>query len=313
VPLTPDQPAWSGWRDVLISLTESARANRQGTTEDIDTEFLHELRVALRRSRSILGQAREVLPSSMRERFGDELRWLAGITGPTRDLDVYILQWDRYTAELTERSRDALQPVLHHLREHRDRAHADLVVALRSERGSTLLDTWTAALTALAEPAFDDAPQATDEIGHVVAARIRRTHQRLLADGRVINADTVAERLHELRKDAKKLRYLIECFASLIPSHTRTQFVKQMKGLQDNLGEHQDAEVHAAEIQVVATELSDEHAARSTLVALGQLSHQLEATKARARSEFATWFDDFDSKRTAKLMDSMLHALRAQR
>ncbi len=312
VALSTVQPGWTGWRDVLLNLAESARANWRGTIDDIDTEFLHELRVALRRSRSILGQAHGVLPSSLREHFGDELRWLAGITGPTRDLDVYILEWDRYTAELTDPSRDALEPVLKHLRDHRRRAHAEFVAALRSDRASTLLDTWTAALTALAEPAADDAPKATDEIGHVVAARIRRTHQRLLDDARTIDADTAAERLHELRKDAKKLRYLVECFGSLIPTHTAKRFVKQMKGLQDNLGEHQDAEVHAAEIHVVAAELSDEHAARTTLVALGQLSQQLDATKARARGEFATRLADFDSKRTAKVMDSMLEALRVQ-
>lgn len=311
VPMSPDQPAWTGWRDVLVNLAESARANWQGTIDDTDTEFLHDLRVALRRSRSILSQARDVLPSSLREPFGDELRWLAGVTGPTRDLDVYILEWDRYTADLTDPSRDALQPVLQHLRDRRDRARADLVAAMRSERGATLLDSWTAALSALHEPTAGDAPKANEEIGDVVAARIHRTHQRLLDDGRAIDADTAAERLHELRKDAKKLRYLVECFASLIPKGIRTKFVKQMKSLQDNLGEHQDAEVHSAEIHVVATELSGEHATRSTLVALGQLSQQLDATKARARGEFAARFDDFDSKRTAKVIDSMLDALRA--
>ena len=58
--------------------------------------------------------------------------------------------------------------------------------------------------------------------------------------------DTPAEQVHDLRKDAKKLRYLLECFGSLLPKSPRKQFVKRLKALQDNLGEHQDAEVHVA-------------------------------------------------------------------
>src|SRR4029079_2623050 len=98
----------------------------QGTIDDIDTEVLHELRVAIRRSRSILGQGKQVLPSDVRDSFRDELRWLALLTGPLRDLDVYILEWDRYVAQLSPEGVGHLDPVLAHLREHRARAHHEL-------------------------------------------------------------------------------------------------------------------------------------------------------------------------------------------
>lgn len=64
-----------------------------------------------------------------------------------------------------------------------------------------------------------------------------------------------AEELHELRKDAKKLRYLLECFGSLYSPRPRKEFVQRLKALQDNLGEHQDTEVHVGELRTISSEL----------------------------------------------------------
>ncbi len=70
--------------------------------------------------------------------------------------------------------------------------------------------------------------------------------------GRTITPSTPAETVHELRKDAKKLRYLIECFGGLYDKSARTAFVGRLKALQDTLGEHQDAEVHAHALRTIA-------------------------------------------------------------
>ena len=65
-------------------------------------------------------------------------------------------------------------------------------------------------------------------------------------------AATPAETVHELRKAAKKRRYLIECFGGLYAKSARTTFVARLKSLQDTLGEHQDAEVHAHALRTIA-------------------------------------------------------------
>ena len=85
--------------------------------------------------------------------------------------------------------------------------------------------------------------------------RIDKAQDRLLAQGRAITPDTPAEEVHELRKDAKKLRYLLECFGGLLPAAERKAFVKRLKELQDNLGEHQDAAVHVAQLHEAVDEL----------------------------------------------------------
>ena len=54
-------PAVDGYRAVLANLAITIRANWQGTIDQSDTEFLHDLRIAVRRTRTVLGEAKGVL------------------------------------------------------------------------------------------------------------------------------------------------------------------------------------------------------------------------------------------------------------
>lgn len=306
VPLERTTPAAEAFRAVLANLADTIDANWQGTVDDVDTEFLHELRVGLRRTRSVIGQAKRVLPESMRSRFRDDFAWLAGATGPTRDLDVYALEWPKYIADMSAANATALEPVLHHIEHHRLQARSDLVEVLTSDRAAAVMASWR---TALASAPAEQPSQASSPIGRAVAKRFRQAHETVLHQGRLIDAGSPAEHLHDLRKDAKKLRYLVECFASAMPAKLRKSFVKQLKGLQDNLGEHQDAEVHAGELNRVARELDAEHATTETLLALGQLTERLDQTRRTERAEFAARFAAYDSHATATVVGDLLDAL----
>ncbi len=65
--------------------------NLPGLLADIDTEFLHDFRVAVRRTRATLKLGRPALPDEMRSRWEPEFKWLGDLTTPVRDLDVYEL------------------------------------------------------------------------------------------------------------------------------------------------------------------------------------------------------------------------------
>ena len=308
VPLDASQPAIVGWQTVLAGLALTIDANWQGTIDEIDPEFLHELRVAVRRSRSVIAQGKRILPDAVRKTFREEFGWLGAITGPPRDLDVYVIEWSRYVAPLGPLSIAALQPVLEHLQAHRGRAHADLIEAMRSERAAQLLTTWAAWLHATPDT-VDPSEHANHSLGRVVAERISDLHETLLDHGRRITDESPAQDLHDLRKIAKKLRYLFECFATVMATKPVKSFVSQLKQLQDNLGEHQDAAVHADELRAVAAELNSESTSPDTFIAIGRLSERLELAKASARDEFPRRFDAYDSKPTRRLLRGMLEAL----
>ncbi len=71
--------------------------NLPGTLEDVDSEFLHDLRVAVRRTRSLQRQFKAIYPDRL-QHFRDEFKRLQAVTGDLRDLDVYLLDFDALRA-----------------------------------------------------------------------------------------------------------------------------------------------------------------------------------------------------------------------
>ncbi len=306
VPLEPQMPALAGWCAVLANLASTARANWAGTLAQIDTEFLHELRVAVRRSRSILGHAEGIIPDDVLAPAADGFAAIGTATGPARDFDVQLLAWPEQLARLGSSAAD-LEPVHDLLVERHRAAHAALDAALTDPATIAWLDAWCAWL---ADPGDGSGAPLGEVVaaplGDVVAARIRKAHKRIIRDGRQITPDSPPEALHDLRKQAKKLRYLLECFASLLPDAERKRFVKALKVLQDNLGEHQDAEVHVQELRDVGTEVHRLGAPAGTMFALGELSAQIDGQRAAARAEFAERFAEFDTEPTRHALRAML-------
>jgi CHAD domain-containing protein len=308
VPLEPAMAAADGFRLVLANLATTINANWQGTIDQTDPEFLHDLRIAVRRTRVVLANAKQVLPAEILEQTRDEFAWLANLTSTPRDLDVYLLEWSKYTDPLGAEVSPLLDPVRDLLEQRRNDGHGALERGLRSERAATLMNSWHAWLT---EPTVSDAPaaRAGRSLGRLIAKRIARAHGILIERGRLIEPDTPAEQVHDLRKDAKKLRYLLECFGSLLSKGALKQYVKRLKALQDNLGEHQDAEVHVHMLRAVAIELHEAGASADTMVAIGQLTERLDQQRLAARVEFADRFADYDNPATQHALDAMLDGI----
>lgn len=309
VPLDPHMPALDGFRAVLANLADTIESNWQGTIDQVDPEFLHDLRVAVRRTRSVLSQGKNVLPSAIVDNARESFAWLGALTGPTRDVDVYLIEWDMYTGPLGAEVTAALQPVHNLLERRREAAYAMLAEALRSAAAAELMSTWQ---TWLHEPTRHEAEgiHAGRPLGRVVAKRIARAQAKMVERGRLIRPETPAEQIHDLRKDAKKLRYLLECFGSLLPDAPRKAFVKRLKAFQDNLGEHQDAEVHVAELRTISRELHEAGASADTMLAIGQLSARLDQRRAAERAEFTERFAAYDTRATRRILDAALDGLK---
>ncbi len=306
VALGPDERALPAFRRVLANLAAAIDANWQGTVDDIDAEFLHDLRVAVRRTRSVLSQGRRVLPAEVRDRYREAFAWMGTITTPARDLDVYAIEWDSYVSPLGDDAAAALRPVLHHIEQRRRAEHAVLAEELRSVRYRETMAAWRAWLD---DPmAGGGGPkEAGLPIGEVAADRIGRAQDQLVGRGRAIDDATPAEELHELRKDAKKLRYLLECFGGLYAPVPRKAFVQRLKAVQDNLGNHQDAEVHADQLRAISAELYDgDGVGPDTMVAMGRLTESLERVRQAARDEFSERFAAYHTKLTRRALKELL-------
>jgi CHAD domain-containing protein len=297
VALRPDQRTDSAAAAILAPLIAVIEANVPGTLADVDSEFLHDLRVAVRRSRSLQRQLRGAFPPRPLERFRAEFRWLQLATGPARDLDVYTLELRRFGDGLPD-----LGPLRGVLEERRRLAHRRMGRALRSIRAKRLLADWPVFLEGLVDAPEDDRPAAAQPIREVAAGRIRRVYRRMVDAGAAIDDTSRHEALHDLRKQGKELRYLLEFFADLYPAGVVKPMVKTLKSLQDTLGRFQDREVQAAMLRGLRDDVVAVEGGAAALMAMGLLVERLETEQAEARAEFAERFAAFAAKPQRRLV-----------
>jgi len=296
IPLEPELRADAAMRRILLTLLEAMEVNETGTIANLDSEFLHDFRVAVRRTRSALGQMKTVFPPATLARFRDKFSWLGSITGPTRDLDVYLLKFENYQNQLPESLRADLEPLRTFLKRHHEQEQTRLSRALQTAAYRQLKNQWRRYLTAPLpkRPAADDAYKP---IGEVAPRRTWRIYKRVLREGRRITPASPAEELHELRKSCKKLRYLMEFFQHLYPAKKMRVLIKELKGLQENLGDFQDLEVQIHSLQHYSDQMKQEgDMTPRTELAMEFLLKSLEARMQQVRDIFESRFQQFSGK-----------------
>jgi CHAD domain-containing protein len=303
VKLTANQRTDAAAGAVLLALVLVIEANLEGTVADVDAEFLHDFRVAVRRTRAVQRELKGAFPAPELAHFRAEFRWLQRATGDARDLDVYVLEFEAMRSLVPEAFRHDLDPLLGVLRSHRLTARREMVRALRSDRAIGLLAAWPVFLDRLGAGAEAGGPLAAEPIGRVAGARIAKVYRRMVKMGGAIDDSSPPESLHELRKKGKELRYLLELFgAELFPSTVVKPMIKTLKALQDVLGRHQDREVQAATLRSLREEVSALPGGAAALMSMGLLVERVGADQHAARVEFAERFAAFASKSQRRLV-----------
>ena len=300
--LSPDERADAAAATVLAHLLATIEQNLPGTLADVDTEFLHDLRVAVRRTRSVQRQLAGVFPAAALARYRGAFRWLQQVTGPTRDLDVHLLDFDHLASMLPGAVASDLEPLRGVLAAHRRDERGQMLRALRSARAKRALAGWSALVAGLADAPERSRPDAARPIAAVAGERIFRVHRRMVRMGRAIEDDSPHEALHDLRKKGKELRYLLELFGSVYPPDVTKPLVRALKKLQDVLGRFQDREVQAALVRSLRDDVAAVEGAAPALMAMGQLVDELERDQMAARAEFDERFAAFADKAQRQLV-----------
>ena len=287
----PDMRADSAVRTILAFLLGIVRQNRPGILHDIDTEFLHDFRVAVRRARSLLGQLPKVLPVRLTKQLRTDLSFLGSLTNPLRDLDVLLLQQADYLAALPLELRPDMEPLFRAVRHERYATHHRLVEALNAPQSEAILQRWKSATTQTKA----GGPQAERKLARLVRKAIRRQCQRMLtATPPDTLRDSTPEQLHRLRIACKKLRYMFEFFASAFPLEMTAEPVRRLRILQDVLGQLNDLDVQRQMLRNLARAVpgsSDQRHRTDTAVHL--LTQTFETQQEQLRAQVHTTFTDF--------------------
>jgi triphosphatase len=236
-------------------------------------EALHQIRVALRRWRTALlvfGAAAGV----PQDRTRATLKWLARELNEARDLDVFAVAMESHKGE--DMGADGLWTALE---SSRAEAYVRADEALQSDRLRRLL--WRTAHAV--RTGEDDSPPARE----VAAKALERRYKRIKKRGRRI-AGLDAEARHDLRIQAKKVRYAAELCAGLF-GHPRRQakMARALRRMQDSLGILNDLAVG----ETIALKLAKKTGTPEAAFAAGRLagtrsSQQEAAVLKEARSAY---------------------------
>jgi len=293
---------------IYRQLLDTMQHNEQGVVNDLDTEFLHDFRVAIRRTRSGLGQVKKVLPENIVEKVKKDLSWLGDITGATRDLDVYLLDQEKYMDRLPEKLRPNLHLFFVEIAKQRKEEFKKLVRNLRSIKYRQVVNHW---FEYLQEPEQGGKTSNSNRpVIELAREIIFRKYRRVLRNGNAIHSVSPDEDLHRLRIQCKKLRYTLEFFSSLFAASEIKMAIKQLKRLQDNLGMFNDLSVQQDMLRKYLAGLKPGSRKNQELAsAIGGLLTNLHHEHQRVRSGFASKFHHFSCEKNqllyAKLFRSM--------
>jgi CHAD domain-containing protein len=296
IALRRGMPTESAVREIMRALLNAAQRNLPGVVAATDTEFLHDLRVAVRRARSALKVTGDALPAEQAAAAATALKWLGDLTTPTRDLDVYLLGLDELAAQVRAPgwSASQLAPFRDFLVAAQASEQAVLARSLRSVRAKRAFAAWAAVAEATGSPATD-APGSPVEL--VAKAAVVRSFKRVIKAGAAITAESPAGDLHDLRKRCKELRYSLEIFGSLHNAGAQRALIDDLKKLQDCLGEYQDTEVQQHAIRTFAGQMlaaaASDAATVEAVMAMGRLADRLGERQTVARATFGLLFERF--------------------
>jgi triphosphatase len=228
------------FRALCAACVQHLEGNRYGALAASDPEYLHQMRVALRRLRTAFEIFEESLPGPAAAELLEELRWLRRALGEARDWDVFIAGTLR--PALAQHPRHAgLRALRAACEDHSADARGAAQRALESRR-------YYALMRALRALSYGDSPfpaqrpsrplpmprYAVAAIATLIAKARKRGRKLMRQD---------AEELHRLRKSVRRLRYGLLFLAPLLPARRVRPLAGAVEALQETLGGLNDCAV----------------------------------------------------------------------
>jgi CHAD domain-containing protein len=294
IDLPPTVRADVGAQQIHQALLGVLMANEPGLRANFDTEFLHDFRVAVRRTRSLLGQVKHVFPPEVIEHFTTEFSWIGRLTGPPRDLDVLVLALREHHGDVPAGD---LESVMGFLGQTQQQEHHRLVEALDDHRYRQLLSDWHAFLERPV-PSEPEGRNGGRPLAELVSRRAWRLSQRIASFADTIDEHTAPARLHEMRIEAKKLRYLVDLTPAFYDPADLACVLSNLKKLQRVLGDFNDAQVHEARLLDCGRALGAAGGRAEALVALGRLAEQSRQRGERLRGQVVDRLTRFRAEAT---------------
>ena len=277
-------------------------SHEPGVLADAAPEPLHDYRVALRAIRCWLAAMKGVMEPSARRQFRADFAALGALTGNLRDLDVSQPLLKAAVAACPELSPAVARGLEHRLGQRRVRARRLLHRYFQGQAYRDLLKRWWELLDALA--AGDAAgKRGRERLAQVVTRALRRETASLFRE-QVDALHVRPAQLHALRKDCKRVRYLVEGFHSLLDPALAARAIKALKALQTSLGQTQDLQAQRDLLVSLAAGWAAQRQPRAPLT-VGPLLQRLDQRLATSLLASAAAVSHFQRRRVRRLFERL--------
>lgn len=261
-------------RDLLGESSETVRDKRRSFIQDPDPARLHEFRISVRASRSLISLLRESFDSHTLADLRREGSRLSSLTSRPRNLDVLSEHWPAITEELDSKTLSHLVPAV------------NLVNRLR-------IETYNETITALDDSAAESferlmrnlvkSPAPKVSADELVRKALRRINRNVVDVASSLSDRSADEVLHDARKNLKKLRYSLEMTKSHFPHRQFDRVTSTVSDLQAVLGRHHDAVTFSNELWSIASQLAGQSLPTETLVTVGMVLDPIEHVRRQSR------------------------------
>jgi len=276
------------FRALCGACVQHLEGNRYGALTGDDPEYLHQMRVALRRLRTVFGIFPGILPQAVSQKMLADLRWLRRALGDARDWDVFLA--GTLKPALAQHRRHAgLRAFRAASEELSGRARAAANRALESRR-------YYALMRALRDLSYGDAPPPPVPSGAVrplpmrrhalaaVAALVGKARKR---GRKLMRLDS--EELHRLRKTVRRLRYGLLFLGPLLTQGRARPLAGAVEALQESLGALNDCAVGRGLIERAGAEARGPRRRNARKL----LAKRLKAARAARRDELGAQWEAF--------------------
>ncbi len=218
------------------------QSNLRGAMSSDDAEYLHQMRVALRRLRVVLRMVEKNRADEQLAALSKEVAALCVALGRAREWDVFIAQTVQpMCARMAGHT--GLQALLASSKRQRDACYAALRGEVQAHELQRLIVRFAIWMNGSYWQQLQIEPHQIESSAHDFATRrLNKLSQRFAQSGQHLG-NLEAERLHALRILAKKLRYSAEFFAGLYDKQKAKNFLAALSDVQDVLGQINDIAV----------------------------------------------------------------------
>jgi CHAD domain-containing protein/uncharacterized protein YjbK len=291
-------------RKILTYQLQRFREQIPGVQRDIDTEFVHQARVATRRMRSALRLFRDAVPENTGTYLAAELKWIGGMFGVVRDLDVFLLNLSRYEGQVKRFPAKKKRALENWIERNRRGPLKTLQEALASTRYRKL-EQRLGQFLERPLPSRPQAPLAVKPVRDVAPVIIHEKFAAVVSQGQKVLTQPKLKQFHRLRIQMKKLRYATEFMAPAYDGGLEP-FIERAVEIQDCLGELQDTVFTTGFIEDLLDDWKGKLVDPDLVFILGEV-YQLQAEIARLRKErFGGIWARFAAEETSRLLTAIL-------